>query len=78
MGKEGGREGGRKEKRLAHKKDGVLPAMKTASFLFLLNPNILQAQWTWDEANLTALFYQSSYPPIIVIFLESREESYPQ
>ena len=77
-GSKGRRDRGKKENRLAHEKDGVLPAMKTASFLFLLNPNVLQAQRTRDEADLTALFHQPAYPPIIVIFLESREESCTQ
>lgn len=49
--------------------------MKTSSFLFLLNPYVLQSKWTWDEANLTALFHQPSYPPIIVIFLECRNKA---
>lgn len=49
--------------------------MKTSSFLFLLNPYVLQSKWTWDEANLTAFFHQPSYPPIIVIFLECRNKT---
>lgn len=44
--------------------------MKTSSFLFLLNPYILQSEWAWDETNLTALFHEPSYPPVIVIFLD--------
>lgn len=54
------------------RKEGASPSVKTAPFLFLLNPYVLQSQRTWDEANLTAFFHQPSYPPIIVIFLEHR------
>ena len=58
-----------------YRKKGALPSVKTSSLLLLLNPYVLQSKWTWDEANLTALFHQPSYPPIIVIFLECRNKT---
>lgn len=58
-----------------YRKEGGLPSVKTSSFLFLLNADVLQSEWTWDEANLTAFLHQPSYPPVIVILLECRNKT---
>lgn len=51
-----------------------LPGVEFALFgsLLLEDSGVLQLHRTGDEADLTALLHQASYPPVVVEFLQPR------